>query len=107
MATAVRPAPVRVAISEAHGLRCAEEVVTARPLPGFDQAAIDGYAVRSVDLAGATDADPVLLPAGGEVPAGPRPPLRLQLGQAWRVAAGAPLPTLADAVVPVAFTDGG
>jgi molybdopterin molybdotransferase len=107
LAAAVRPAPVRVAISDAHGLRCAEEVVTARPLPGFDQAAIDGYAVRSVDLAGAGDADPVLLPVVGEIPAGSRQPLRLQPGQAVRVVAGAPLPTLADAVVPVAFTDGG
>ena len=45
--------PVRVAIAEAQGLMCAEEVVTERPLPGFDQAAIDGYAVRSVDVMGA------------------------------------------------------
>jgi molybdopterin molybdotransferase len=107
MAAAVRPAPVRVAISEAHGLRCAEEVVSARPLPGFDQAAIDGYAVRSVDLRGASEADPVMLPVVGEIPAGSRQPLRLQPGQAVRVSAGAPLPTLADAVVPVAHTDGG
>jgi molybdopterin molybdotransferase len=107
LASAVRPAPVRVAISDAHGLRCAEEVVTARPLPGFDQAAIDGYAVRSVDLAGTSDADPVQLPVVGEIPAGSRQPLRLQPGQAVRVVAGAPLPTLADAVVPLAFTDGG
>ncbi|OOL27224.1 hypothetical protein GQ85_40100 [Rhodococcus rhodochrous] len=49
-AAAVAPRPVRVAISEAQGLLCAEEVVTERPLPGFDQAAIDGYAVRSVDV---------------------------------------------------------
>lgn len=34
---------------------CAEEVVTERPMPGFDQAAIDGYAVRSVDVAGVGD----------------------------------------------------
>lgn len=107
LATAVRPAPVRVAISDAHGLRCAEEVVTARPLPGFDQAAIDGYAVRSVDLGGARQADPVVLPVVGEIPAGSRQPLRLQPGQAVRVAAGAPLPTLADTVVPVGFTDAG
>ena len=50
-AAAVAPRPVRVAISEAQGLMCAEEVVTERPMPGFDQAAIDGYAVRSVDVA--------------------------------------------------------
>jgi molybdopterin molybdotransferase len=104
---AVRPAPVRVPISDAHGLRSAEEVVASRPLPGFDQAAIDGYAVRSVDLSGACEQTPVVLPVVGEIPAGSRHPLRLQPGQAVRVAAGAPLPTLADAVVPVANTDGG
>jgi molybdopterin molybdotransferase len=107
LAAAVRPAPVRVAISDAHGLRCAEEVVSSRPLPGFDQAAIDGYAVRSVDLAGASLAEPISLPVVGEIPAGSRQPLRLQPGQAVRVATGAPLPTLADAVVPVANTDAG
>ena len=104
---AVRPAPVRVAISDAQGLRSAEEVVTGRALPVFDQAAIDGYAVRSVDAAGASDTDPVTVPVVGEIAAGSRQPLRLQPGQAVRVAAGAPLPTLADAVVPAGWTDGG
>ncbi|MGI9003208.1 MAG: molybdotransferase-like divisome protein Glp [Pseudonocardia sp.] len=107
LGSAVKPAPVRVAISDAHGLRCAEEVVTSRPLPGFDQAAIDGYAVRSVDLVGAGEDTPVSIPVVGQIPAGSRQPLRLQPGQAVRVAAGAPLPTLADTVVPVGFTDGG
>src|ERR1700740_3227595 len=56
-AAAVAPRPVRVAIAEAQGLMCAEEVVTERPLPGFDQAAIDGYAVRSVDVLGVVGED--------------------------------------------------
>jgi molybdopterin molybdotransferase len=107
LGAAVKPAPVRVAISEAHGLRCAEEVVVSRALPGFDQAAIDGYAVRSVDLVGAAPEAPIMLPVVGEIPAGSRQPLRLQPGQAVRVAAGAPLPTLADTVVPLGFTDAG
>ena len=107
LSTAIKPAPVRVAISEAHGLRCAEEVVASRALPGFDQAAIDGYAVRSVDLIGAAVETPVMLPVVGEIRAGSRQPLRLQPGQAVRVAAGAPLPTLADTVVPIGFTDAG
>ena len=102
---AVRPAPVRVAISEAQGLLCAEEVVAERALPGFDQAAVDGYAVRSVDVQGAA-AEPVQLPVVGEIPAGSRQPRRLQPGQAVRVVTGAPLPTLADAVVPLGYTDG-
>ena len=105
VAAAVRPAPVRVAISESQGLLCAEEVVAERALPGFDQAAVDGYAVRSVDVQAANE-EPVKLPVVGEIPAGSRQPRRLQPGQAVRVATGAPLPTLADAVVPLGYTDG-
>lgn len=100
---AVRPAPVRVAISEAQGMLCAEEVVAERALPGFDQAAVDGFAVRSVDV----QAVPATLPVVGEIVAGSRQPLRLQPGQAVRVATGAALPTLADAVVPHGQTEGG
>jgi molybdopterin molybdotransferase len=107
LGAAVRPAPVRLAITEAYGLRCAEEVVSSRPVPGFDMAAIDGYAVRAVDVFGAGEAVPIELPVVGEIPAGSRHPLRLQPGQAVRVAAGAPLPTLADAVVPLGYTDAG
>lgn len=92
---------------------CAEEVVTERPLPGFDQAAIDGYAVRSVDVlsVGGTDDDglnrEVSLPVVGEIEAGARNPSRLQPRQAARVQTGAPMPTLADAVLPLRWTDGG
>jgi molybdopterin molybdotransferase len=100
---AVRPEPVRVAISEAQGMLCAEEVVAQRALPGFDQAAVDGYAVRSVDV---TEV-PVTLPVVGEIAAGSRQPLRLQPGQAVRVATGSALPALADAVVPLGHTEDG
>ncbi len=104
-----------MAIAEAQGLMCAEEVVTERPLPGFDQAAIDGYAVRSVDVLGADpgdDADDagdreVSLPVMGLIEAGTRTPSRLQPRQAARVQTGAPMPTLADAVLPLRWTDGG
>jgi molybdopterin molybdotransferase len=104
LAAAVRPAPVRVAISEAQGLLCAEEVVAEHALPGFDQAAVDGYAVRSVDVQSA-GREPIVLPVVGEIQAGSRQPRRLQPGQAVRVDTGAPLPTLADAVVPLGYTD--
>jgi molybdopterin molybdotransferase len=120
LAAAVAPRPVRVAIAEAQGLMCAEEVVTERPLPGFDQAAIDGYAVRSVDVAGVgesenlgndVDFEPegveVRLPVVGEIEAGTRTPSRLQPLQAARVQTGAPMPTLADAVLPLRWTDRG
>ncbi|MBS1691084.1 MAG: molybdopterin molybdotransferase MoeA [Actinobacteria bacterium] len=116
-AAAVAPRPVRVAIAEAQGLMCAEEVVTERPMPGFDQAAIDGYAVRSVDVRGSGPADDddeaggdggeLSLPVMGSIEAGARTPSRLQPRQAARVQTGAPMPTLADAVLPLRWTDGG
>jgi molybdopterin molybdotransferase len=115
-AAAVAPRPVRVAIAEAQGLMCAEEVVTERPLPGFDQAAIDGYAVRSVDVLGVGGEDEdgdepaereVSLPVMSSIEAGARTPSRLQPRQAARVQTGAPMPTLADAVLPLRWTDGG
>jgi molybdopterin molybdotransferase len=107
-----------VAIAEAQGLMCAEEVVTERPLPGFDQAAIDGYAVRSVDVLGVDPGDDgdegdgggereVSLPVMGLIEAGAKTPSRLQPRQAARVQTGAPMPTLADAVLPLRWTDGG
>lgn len=124
-AAAVAPRPIRVAIAEAQGLMCAEEVVTERPMPGFDQAAIDGYAVRSVDVLGVGEVgndslpepiddspendarDGLVLPVMGTVEAGSRTPSRLQPRQAVRVQTGAPLPTLSDAVLPMRWTDGG
>ena len=121
-AAAVAPRPVRVAIAEAQGLMCAEQVVTERPLPGFDQAAIDGYAVRSVDVLGIGGAGDgadddgdrdqgrpaeISLPVMGLIEAGSRTPSRLQPRQAARVQTGAPMPTLADAVLPLRWTDGG
>lgn len=94
---------------------CAEEVVTERPMPGFDQAAIDGYAVRSVDVLAAGDGDDpddsasgeISLPVMASIEAGARNPSRLQPRQAARVQTGAPMPTLADAVLPLRWTDGG
>ena len=126
------PEPVRIGISNALGLMCAEEVQANQPLPGFPQAAIDGYAVRAVDIGGerglrlrrpkeqeeqAAEGEeekapqqPEVersLPVAGEVPAGSKQPLRLQPKQAVRVYTGAPLPTLADAVLPLEWTDRG
>ena len=106
LAVAVAPRPVRVPIAESQGLMCAEDVITEKPMPGFDQAAIDGYAVRSVDVSGGADGE-VILPVTGVIEAGARTPSRLQPKQAARVQTGAPMPTLADAVLPLRWTDGG
>lgn len=115
--SAIAPEPVRLAITESLGLMCAEEVQATKPMPGFDQAAIDGYAIRAVDVGGErglglpADAQPHVsetsLPVVGEVAAGSQRPLRLQPKQAVRVHTGAPLPALSDAVIPLEWTDRG
>ncbi|MCW1065451.1 hypothetical protein OJ615_10875, partial [Streptococcus anginosus] len=66
--------------------------------------AMDGYALRAADTAGATTSTPVMLAVTGDVPAGAVPPA-LQAGTAMRIMTGAMLPEGADAVVKVEDTD--
>ena len=98
--------PVAVAIADALGLVLADDVVAPLSLPGFDNSAMDGYAVIADDVAGATAEQPVSLPVAEDIPAGRTDPLTLKPGTAHRIMTGAPLPTGATAVVPVEATDG-
>ena len=99
-------APVDVAIGDALGLVLAADVVAPLALPGFDNSAMDGYAVVAEDIADATDDHPVKLPVAEDIPAGRTDPLVLKPGTAHRIMTGAPLPTGATAVIPVEATDG-
>ncbi|MGL5864953.1 MAG: molybdopterin molybdotransferase MoeA, partial [Dermatophilaceae bacterium] len=96
-----------VAVGQALGRVVAGEVVAAVDLPGADNSAMDGYAVRAADLAAASDTAPVELPVDGDIAAGDTTPQVLAAGRALRIMTGAPLPAGADAVVPVERTDGG
>src|SRR5262245_19533387 len=100
-----RPA-VALPLADALGLVLAEDVVAPLPLPGFDNSAMDGYAVIADDIATATTEQPVLLPVAEDIPAGRTDALTLKPGTAHRIMTGAPLPTGATAVVPVEATDG-
>jgi len=104
----VSPTPaVSVALEDAAGLVLAHDVTAPEALPRFDNSAMDGYAVRSVDVRSAAPDSPVRLHVVGELPAGSdREPL-VGSGEAVRIMTGAPLPPGADAVVPVEDTDGG
>ncbi len=51
----------RVAIVDALGRTLAQEIRSPRDIPGFDNSAMDGYAVRAADVAGATESSPVRL----------------------------------------------
>jgi len=100
-----RPA-VTVTISDTLGLVLADDVVAPLSLPGFDNSAMDGYAVVAEDISGATAEGPVLLPVAADIPAGRTDPLTLTPGTAHRIMTGAPLPAGATAVVPVESTNG-
>ena len=99
-------APVDVAIGDALGLVLAADLVAPLALPGFDNSAMDGYAVVAEDIADATEDHPVKLPVAEDIPAGRTDPLVLEPGTAHRIMTGAPLPTGATAVIPVEATDG-
>lgn len=99
-----RPA-VTVPLADALGLALADDVVAPLPLPGFDNSAMDGYAVLAADVAGASAENPVKLPVTEDIPAGRTDLLTLAPGTAHRIMTGAMLPAGATAVVPVESTD--
>ncbi len=98
---------IRLPLVECAGLALAEPVTSSLPLPPFDNSAMDGYAVRAVDVADATADHPVELPVTEDIPAGRTDSPSLRPGTAHRIMTGAPMPPGADAVVPVELTDAG
>jgi molybdopterin molybdotransferase len=102
------PLPVeRVPLGRARGRVLAEALVAGIALPPFDNSAMDGYAVRAADVAGAAEGDPRELPVTADIPAGRTDVPPLAPGTAHRIMTGAPLPAGADTVVQVEHTDGG
>lgn len=105
---ALRPSsPRRVPLADALGLVLAEDSVAEVDVPGFDNSAMDGYAVRAADLEGARDDRPIGLQVIADLPAGSSENPNVGEGQAARIMTGAPVPGGADCIVPVEHTDGG
>jgi molybdopterin molybdotransferase len=86
-------------ILEAAGMVLAEKIVASGPLPPFSNSAMDGFAVRSADVASATSRSPVALKVVAEAAAGHVINDRVEAGAAVRIMTGAPVPEGADAVV--------
>lgn len=82
------------ALLDAVGCFAARDVLATVPLPGFDNSAMDGYAVRAAEARRGAS-----LPVVGEQAAGLNSGLTLQVGTAIRIFTGAPLPAGADAIV--------
>ena len=104
----IRPLPpTELGITEAEGSVLAEDITASRPLPPFDNSAMDGYALIAADTAGAAKDAPVMLRVTGEVAAGDTGAYAVTPGSCLRITTGAKLPGGADAIVPVEETDGG
>jgi molybdopterin molybdotransferase len=94
----------RVPLLAAFGRVLAQEVRAESDLPAFDRSAVDGYAVRAADTAGATSGTPIALAIAGEVLMGATPGVRVESGRAARIPTGGALPEGADAVVMQEYT---
>jgi len=105
---AVRPIErtERVPLAEADRRVLAEPIVAASDVPPFARAAMDGYAVRAADTAGATRERPRALTRVATLFTGLAADRPVGPGECIEIATGAPMPDEADAVVIVEETDG-
>lgn len=99
--------PIELQLPDAQGCVLVEDVTVPVALPPFDNSSMDGYAVRTADVSGATAEFPAVLTVIGDVAAGSGALPEVGPGEAARIMTGAPLPPGAEAVVPVEWTDGG
>jgi molybdopterin molybdotransferase len=97
--------PLELPLQEAHGCVLARDVVAERDIPDFASSAMDGFAVRSADVAPATPSEPVALRVVGRALIGHRPEATVGGGEAVRIATGAPIPAGADTIVPIENAD--
>jgi molybdopterin molybdotransferase len=92
-----------VPLEEAVGRTLAAELIAPIDVPGFDRAAMDGYALRGAETAGAGEYNPVAFNVVGQAmpgqPLAGAPPT----GAAVGIMTGAPVPEGVDAVVPAEY----
>jgi molybdopterin molybdotransferase len=96
----VKPlSPALLALDETLGLVLGQPVIVRDSVPPFDNSAMDGYAVRATDLAGASADHPVELLVLADLQAGDSTPFSVQPKTAIRIMTGASIPLNADTVV--------
>ncbi len=105
-ARCARLEPENVRLLDALGRVLAADAVSDVDVAPFDNSAMDGYAVRAQDVAGAERGTPVELDVLEHIAAGAWPEAEVGPGQASRIMTGAPMPGGADAVVMVEYTNG-
>ncbi|MGA2954667.1 MAG: gephyrin-like molybdotransferase Glp [Thermodesulfobacteriota bacterium] len=95
----------RLSLLQARGRVLAEDIIAPRNIPPWDNSAMDGYAVRSQDVHGASKERPAVLKVLGDLPAGRIFEGRAGTGEAVRIMTGAPVPEGFDTVVQVEDTE--
>jgi len=93
--------PIELPLTDALGCVAAADISSPVALPSFPSSAMDGFAVRASDVAGASPDRPVELKIVGRAMIGHRPDATVGSGEAVAIATGAPVPAGADAIVPI------
>ncbi len=98
-------APLQLPLTDAFGCVVAQDVVAMHDLPEFASSAMDGFAARASDLAGATPSHPRELKIVGRALIGHEPEGTVGAGETMHIATGAPVPAGADVIVPIENAD--
>ncbi|MHA1115330.1 MAG: molybdopterin molybdotransferase MoeA [Candidatus Heimdallarchaeaceae archaeon] len=94
-----------VSIFELLGRVSAQDVIAELNIPPFNRSAMDGYAVKASSTFLASDRNPVHLECIDKILAGDVPHKEINENECIEIATGAMLPSSADAVVPVEYTN--
>jgi molybdopterin molybdotransferase len=100
---AARLSEEAVSLEAAAGRILAAEIIAPLDVPGFDRAAMDGYALRGAETAGASEYNPLPFPVIGQAMPGQPFVGAIRPNAAVRIMTGAPVPEEADAVVPAEY----
>jgi molybdopterin molybdotransferase len=94
-----------VPLEKSNGRVLSQDIYSETGFPLFANSSMDGFAVRSEDVATASPSNPISLTVVADIPAGIHPIVTLKPGEAARIMTGAEIPDGADAVVPIEDTD--
>lgn len=98
------PKVEQIKFQEAMGRITAEDVISGCDVPGFDRSMMDGYAVRSEDISGASEDNPIKLELIGMIEMGKSTDYTIEKGKCVYIPTGGMLPQGADSVIMIEKT---